>query len=372
MNYPDLFSEIKIAGHRLKNRVAMSPLFVGYARPDGTPSELTLEHYKKIAEGGAGMIVVEIAAVNDDQSKMGRMLKAYEKSHIKPFSRLANVIKERGIVAVQQIVHQGRLNLSKPLAPSVVPIFGIDPVEMTLDDINNAKADYVNSADIVKQAGYDMVELHGGTGYLLAQFLSPRTNLRTDRYGGNPEKRMTFGLEVIDSIKKKLGSDYPIGYRIMADEYIEGGTTIDISAPYSKKLEETGIAYLNVMSGTYESFMLPEILEISAQEGYIIPLAEEIKKQVNIPVMASGRILKPSMAENLISEKNIDIIGIGRGLLSDPQWPIKAKEGRESEINHCINCNSCLVNVQSKEPVVCSQWDDVQTNRIAELYEDDG
>ncbi len=368
MEYAKLFSSIEVSGLKLKNRIGLSPLYVGYQTPGGLPSELTLEHYGAIARGGAGMVIVEASAINLDQTMMGRVLRVYDKEHIEPLKKLASVIHEHGAVAVLQLNHMGRFNFLKPLAPSVVPVFKREPQEMTPEDIAQVQADFANAAGIVKAAGFDMVELHGGTGYLLSEFLSPRTNKRDDKYGGSLDNRMRFGLETLAAVRDKVGNDFPVGYRLLADEYMEDGTTLEDSLPFAKELEAAGAAYINVMGGTYESFALPDVVKAAGEEGHIVKLTAPIKDAVSVPVMGAGKILQPAMAEDILAQGKMDIIGIGRGLLCDPEWPNKVREGRESEIDNCQDCHTCMLRVQAGKPVFCKAWTKERRQRAKEMY----
>ncbi|HYB21931.1 MAG TPA: FAD-dependent oxidoreductase, partial [Thermodesulfobacteriota bacterium] len=189
-----------------------------------------------------------------------------------------------------------------------------------------------------KTAGYDGIELHGAHGYLIAQFMSASSNHRNDWYGGNLQNRMNFPLEIIRGIKKSLGQDYPLSFRISAEEFVEGGRSLEESKQTAQILEEHGIHVLNVSAGTYDS--MPKMIEpMSYDEGWKIYLAEEIKKVVKVPVIGVGVIRTPAIAEKILREGRVDFLALGRALLADPHWPNKAREGRADEINRCISCN---------------------------------
>ncbi|MDY7037509.1 MAG: hypothetical protein SV375_15260 [Thermodesulfobacteriota bacterium] len=201
-----------------------------------------------------------------------------------------------------------------------------------------------------------MVELHGGTGYLLSQFVSPRTNKRSDRYGGSIENRIKFPLEVLKRVKDRVGN-FPVGYRFLADEWLPDGLHGNESIILAKALEENGVAYISAMGGTYESFFLPEIIKKSKKPGYMASLAGAIKKEVRVPVIAAGRISTPAKAESLLKEKTTDLIGLARMLWVDPQWPAKTRKGQERIISKCRSkCDVRMRLIMQGRPAVCPRW----------------
>jgi nucleotide-binding universal stress UspA family protein len=233
--------------------------------------------------------------------------------------------------------------------------------EMTLDEIDSVKDAFGQAAFRAKEAGFDMVELHGATGYLLVQFLSPRSNRRIDRYGGSLENRMRFPLEVVSTVKSYVGDDFPIGYRFLADEWIEGGFGIDEAEVFAGELERAGIAYLSATAGTYESFFLPEIMNKCRQEGYLRPLAKRLKASLSrLPVIIAGRIIGPDLAEVILQEAESDLIGMARSLFCDPYWPNKVLTGNLDQITACKGCRTCLMRAVNNEPVICSRWNKLE------------
>ncbi|MBU0516399.1 MAG: NADH:flavin oxidoreductase, partial [Proteobacteria bacterium] len=212
---------------------------------------------------------------------------------------------------------------------------------------------------------FDLVELHGGTGYLLAQFLSPRTNQRSDEYGGPLENRLRFPREVIAAVRGAVGPEFPIGYRFLADEWLPDGFQVEEAAAAAPGLAEAGLAYLSVMGGTYESFLLPERQEQDQRPGYMIDLAAAVKGAVDIPVITAGRIQEPALAEEVLARGRADLIGLARVLLADPRWPIKAQEGRAQEIVPCEpTCRLCWKRVSQGQPVICSQWPEEKRDAV--------
>jgi NADPH2 dehydrogenase len=388
LKFPLLFEPFKIDSVILKNRITMAPLFTAYAHRDGTVSSLTLEHYKEIAEGGVGMIVVANAVVDQSGSLSKNSLRVDEDSFIPGLSNLSKTIKHEGAAAVLQINHGGRFARGKTLyAPSSVTINDINvggfyktalksldiqqqwavlsevlekrsrrPKEITVADIQEIITAYAKAAVRAKKAGFDMVEIHGGTGYLPVQFLSPHTNKRKDRYGGDLENRMRFALELTKTVKEAVGPEFPVGYRFLADEWLPGGFSLDESKIFAKKLCDHKIAYLSVTGGTYESFSRPEVIEKSHEPGYMVYLAKQIKDVVHVPVITTGRITSPELAEAILSEKKADLIGLARPLFADPQWPQKAREANEKNIVPCKDCGTCFQLIVSDRPALCTQW----------------
>lgn len=373
MMYPHVFSSLSVGGIVLKNRITMAPLYAGYAAEDGGVSPVMLEHYRSVAKGGAAMIVVENTTIDHPAgSGASRMLRTDTDANLQDLSELASVIRAEGVVACIQINHAGRFSIGKSsLAPSAVDTFGKIPQAMSLDDIRHVRGKFVEAAVRVKKAGFDMVELHGGSGYLLSQFVSPRTNRRNDTYGGSLENRMRFPLEVLSEVKAAVG-DLPVGYRFLADEWLPDGLKLEESTQFAKVLSESGIAYISVMGGTYESFTLPEIVARSKTEGYMADLSEAVRKNVAVPVVTAGRIASGKTAEEILATGKADLLGLARVLWADPEWPNKLREGRESDMIHCDpSCNdACMRQVMKAKPAVCMQWPQKKIERYKERFPD--
>jgi 2,4-dienoyl-CoA reductase-like NADH-dependent reductase (Old Yellow Enzyme family)/nucleotide-binding universal stress UspA family protein len=388
-NYPLLFKPFEIPPFQLKNRITMAPLFTMYAQGDGRVSELTLNHYGELARSGVAMIVVANVAVDSGGVLSRHSLRADSDRFIPGLSLLAETIKKENVAAVLQINHGGRFARSdRLLAPSAVPLSDISlggiyrsalksldiqqqwsivseliqyrPERirvMTKSDIRRIMTAYAAAAVRARKAGFDMVEIHGGTGYLPVQFLSPRTNKRTDRYGGDLENRMRFPLELTRAVKDAVGAAVPVGYRFQADEWLPNGFGLDEAKIFAGRLSELPVAYLSVTGGTYESFADKEIMEKSHQPCYMVHLAQGIKRSVAVPVIASGRIVTPDLAETVLREDKADLIGLARPLFADPLWPLKAKAGQPEAITACVDCGTCFQFLISNQPVRCAQWE---------------
>ncbi|BBO69688.1 hypothetical protein DSCA_36180 [Desulfosarcina alkanivorans] len=358
--HPHLFSRITIQGLALKNRITMAPLYLGYAGEGGTVSQMLLAHYRLMARSGVAMVVVENATVDHPTgSGSNRTLRADTDDNLDGLKQLADTIKQAGALACLQINHAGRFAhaTDRPVAPSAVNTFGRMPRALKEDEIERILDKYAAAAARAGAAGFDMVELHGGTGYLPAQFLSPRTNRRTDGYGGSLDNRQRFALNLLARVKAAAGAT-PVGYRFLADEWMPDGFQLEESTQFAARLSQNGIAYISVMGGTYESFSLPEIVKRSEREGYMLDLAAAVRANVDVPVVAAGRLATGAFAERAIAQGKTDLIGLARVLWADPLWPQKVREGRETEILHCNpHCgDACMHMVMKGRPAFCVAW----------------
>jgi 2,4-dienoyl-CoA reductase (NADPH2) len=356
--YDQVFMPYTIGKVALRNRLTMAPLYLGYAGEGGTVSKLFLEHYRLMARSGVALVVVENATIDYGKGRGSpRTLRVDTDDCLEGLAELAAAIQAEGALASLQINHAGRFAaVDHPLAPSPVETFGRVPRALTTEEIRDIVGRFADAALRVKQAGFDMVELHGGTGYLLAQFVSPRTNRRKDAYGGTLEHRQRFVLEVVAAVKEAVG-DFPVGYRFLADEWLPDGLGLEESCRFAATVAAAGVSYLSVMGGTYESFFLPHIMERSRRAGYMVALAAAVRKAVGIPVIAAGRIATGELAHRVIAEGSADLIGLARVLWADPEWPQKVREGREAEIIHCDpECDTCIQLVMKGKVPFCVRW----------------
>lgn len=333
------------------------------------------------------MIVVANVCVDPAGILSKNSLRADHDRFVPGLTKLACAIKKEGAVAVVQLNHGGRFARTKTTyAPSAVAISDINltgfykialksqemeqkwsilsdaldrqsPKEMTENDIIQVIDAYASAALRAKKAGFDMVEIHGATGYLPVQFLSPRTNLRKDQYGGSLKNRMRFPLKLVAAVKSAVGRDFPLGYRFIADEWVPGGFSLDEAKVFAGRLAGLKITYLSVTGGSYEAFLNPDIIEKSAQLCYMVYLAREIRQTVATPIIISGRIITPDLAENILRNNDADLIGLARPLFADPDWPQKARLGNIESINLCNNCATCFKMVVADRPVLCSKFE---------------
>jgi 2,4-dienoyl-CoA reductase-like NADH-dependent reductase (Old Yellow Enzyme family) len=356
-----LFTPLRVQGLTLKNRIIMAPLYLGYANPDGTVSRLTLDHYSEMAGSGAGLIVVEHTMVHPSGIATPNCLRIDNDRYIPGLSELAGVIKDEGALAFLQINHCGRYAFaaSEKWTPSPISVGETITKEMTREQIDQAVQSYAAAAKRVKEAGFDGVEIHGGMAYLIVQFVSPRTNHRTDIYGGSLENRMRFALAVVDAVKVAVGEGFPVGYRFSADEEMPDGLHPKETVVLAQELEKRGVAYLSVMAGSYDAYSRSEYREKEKKEAHMVHYAAEIKRSVpRTPVITAGRIKTPETAEKILREGKADLIGLARVLLADPLWPKKAKGVVKEPIVACDpTCSFCMKRTGSLKPAFCARWD---------------
>ena len=350
-SFPRLFEPGRIGNVALKNRILKAPQHTGLANPDGSITDRMLRYYKDVAQGGAAMVIVEYAWVDNDASQASPcQLGIARMEHIPGLSLLADTIKANGAKVAIQISHAGRqrFTLQQPKAASDVPWPEITaagcpiPVPLTLDEIKEIVKAFGQAARRAQIAGFDMVEIHACHGYLISNFLSPHTNKRDDWYGGPLENRMRFLLDIIKEIKNQAGPDYPICVRLSGTDYEPDGHTIEETIELSTRLEARGVAAIHMSGGNHHT-TIHEVSPMGMSLAHNVWAAEAVKKVVGIPVIASGSINLPDLAESILAEGKGDFIGLGRPLWADPQWPLKAKEGRPEDIRPCIRCNDgCL------------------------------
>jgi len=364
--FKKLFEPGYIGKLRIKNRVVRAPFNTFFAARDGSVTPRLLNHFKEYAKGGSGLIIVEYAYIDQIASQAGlSQLGIYDDSFIPGLSTLARVIKDNGAKACMQFAHCGRQRFiaKYPMtAPSRVPwelLGDIVPTELTIEEIKEIIKAFGNAARISEQAGFDMVEIHGAHGYLITQFLSPYTNTRGDMYGGSLQNRMRFPLEVADIVRRSVSPGFPVSMRFSGTDYMDKlgkpAITIEESKVFARELEKAGMDVLHVSGGIHEAFSY-EAVPMHRPLCFQLHLAEAIKKEVQIPVIASGSITNPQLAEDILKKGQADFISLGRPMVADPWFANKAKEGRPEDIIPCIRCNEgCLVRgVFALRPISCS------------------
>ncbi|MHB8918615.1 MAG: oxidoreductase [Desulfocucumaceae bacterium] len=371
MKFKYLFSPLKIGGLTLENRVVCGPLTTNYAGLDGSVNHRVLAYYHRRAAGGAGLVVVEGTFICPEGKGYVNQIGIHDDRMMPGLERLAGVIKKQGAKASIQIQHCGRRTGSKitglsPLGPSPIPCYeGAEtPREMNEDEIRTAVGQFAAAARRAREAGFDSVDIHAAHGYLPAAFFSPLANRRTDRWGGSFENRCRFLVEVVKAIKKAAGRDFPVSVKFSADEYLEGGVTLQDSVQMARALVESGVDFLQVSAGAPGGKNVSDLssphtfmrtLPMGTAPGCLVYLAEGIKKKVDVPVVAIGRLSDPVLAERVIRENSADMVSLARALLADPEWPNKARMGQVAEIRPCIACNDgCYGRVLKQEEVTCA------------------
>ena len=353
-----LFRSIFIGSIELKNRIFMPAMHLNMCK-NFLVTEQLIEFYRERAKGGVGLISVGYATVDELSGSPGN-IGAHLDEHLPGLTALADAIHDGGAKATVQLNHAGRYNSSfflggrKPVAPSPVPsrLTRETPEELGVQEIQDIVRRFGEAAGRVQKAGFDLVEILAGTGYLISEFLSPLTNKRTDQYGGSLENRMRFGLEIIHEVKSRLGHAYPVLVRLNGNDFMEGGIGPEDLLAFAVALEQAGVDALCVNVGWHEA-QVPQIVS-KVPRGVFAYLARDMKKRVLIPVIASHRINDPKVARLLISENFCDMVAIGRALITDPWFPEKARTGRENEIVHCVACGQgCFDNLFKMKSVEC-------------------
>lgn len=370
--YKKLFTPMNIGKMVVPNRIVMTAMGNHLANTDGSVSEEDIAFYGARAKGGVGLIITECACVNFETGKGNtRQIAVDDDKYIPGLKRLADEVHKYGSVIAVQIYHPGRqgitaVNGNKTMAaPSAKECLAVrQPThEMTKEEIKDTIDRFVKSAKRLKEAGIDAVEIHAAHGYLINQFLSPYTNLRTDEYGGSFENRMRFLDEIIAGIREECGPDYPIIVRFSATEYMDyagqpgEGLQLEDGIKIAKHLEKLGVDALDVSSGIYES-MNTAWEPVGFDQGWKIENVASIKKEVNIPVIGVSVIRDPLYAEQILEEGKLDFVGSARQFFADPDWGNKARNGQEKSIRKCISCLYCMETLMnadlSPEPMACA------------------
>lgn len=357
-HFPNLFKPVRIGDLELPNRIVHVPTDISSSHADGSVSERDIWHHSEIAKGGTGFIIV--GATSPD-GKTGRptvtSLVADGDNYIPGLARLAEAMHRYGARCAVQLQHPGRqaaipryntmstndMVIKVPWSAGHEVVYanaeekGKEARAMTVEEVLDMIELFSEAAWRVQQAGFDAVELHAAHGYLLAQFMSPYTNRRNDRFGGSLENRMRFPLAIIDQIHKKCGKDFPVLVRYSVDEWIPGGRDLEESKIVARMFEEAGVAALDLsqcITETPGAGFDPMYYE----QGWTIYASEAIKKVVNIPVINSHTLRDPEYCEQILAEGKTDLVGLSRQLLADPYWPVKARMGKVREIRKCISC----------------------------------
>ncbi len=354
-----LFEPIRINQLEVKNRIYLPAMHLAMAQNFQVTDQL-VEFYAERARGGAGMITVGYATV-DDLSGNTQNIGAHLDEFIPGLARLAAAINDNGARSAVQLNHAGRYNFSfflngkQPVAPSPIAsrMTKETPRELSRDEIKDIIRYFAEAALRVQKAGFHAVEVLSGTGYLISEFLSPLTNKRQDEYGGSLENRMRFGLEIMQAIRQKVGPAYPVIVRMNGNDFMPGGQGRLELQQYAKALVvQAGVDALCINVGWHEA-RVPQIVT-SVPRGVFAYLARGIKELVSVPVIASHRINDPATAREIISDGMCDMVAMGRSLIADPFLPEKTRSGREDEIVHCIACaQGCFDNLFKLKTVEC-------------------
>jgi len=353
----NLFTPITVGELRLKNRIVMPAMHLNYT-PEGEVTDRLIAFYEERAKGGVALIIAG-GCIIDEYSGGRSMVDISDDRFIPGLKRLTDTVHKSGAMIAAQLYHAGRYAHSfligrQAIAPSALAsrFTKEEPREMTKDDITYVIENFAKAAKRTKDAGFDAVEILGGAGYLISQFLSPVTNKRDDEYGGNLENRMRFGIEVADAVRNAVGNAFTVLIRLAGNDFMPGSNTNKETRVFAKELEKHGIDAFNITGGWHET-RVPQLPMEVPRAGFAY-LAQGVKQATSKPVIASNRIHNPIIADRLISQGSTDLVGLARELIADPYLPDKAKQGRLDEIIPCIGCNQgCFDSILALKPVEC-------------------
>ena len=344
--YKNLFEPIEINGLTLENRLVMTPMGTNFGEQNGEMSFLHMDYYERRAQGGYGLLIVENACVKYPEGSNGTtQLRIDADNYIPRLYKLCETIHQYGTKIAIQLNHAGasavesRIGM-QPVSASNLPNKegGAIPRKLSVEEIYSIADDYATSAKRAQTIGFDAIEIHAGHSYLISQFLSPLTNNRTDEFGGNIENRARFAKIIVEKVRKVVGSHFPIIIRISADEFLDGGNTLEDSIELLKYFVKE-VDMIDVSAGLSDSIH-KQIDASYYPDGWRRYMARAIKEAFpDKIIMTSGNIRNPQSACEILENQDADLIGMGRQTIADPSWPHKVKTGKINEIRQCISCN---------------------------------
>lgn len=340
-SYPHLFSPGRIGSVEIRNRIVQLPMGSGMIEHGRiTPADLTF--LEERAVGGVGLVITGAAAVHETtQFPIRVLLEAWDEGNVGNMRERVEAIQNHGAKTFSQLIHLGRespggMGAFAPMGPSAIasPRSTDLPHEMTVEEIHMIVDAFARSAANCKEAGYDGIEISGGHGYLVAQFLSTASNRRLDAYRGDTtDGRIRFLVEIVEAIRSKCGEDYPVGVRLSAEEQTPDGLTLEDTLEIVDGLQRIApLDYFSITTGMRGAY----VKDSSWNEGFALGLAEAVKQGVDVPVIAAGRIRQPELGERALAAGQADFIGLGRALIADANWVDKARSDRSPEIRPCI------------------------------------
>lgn len=350
-----LFTPTQLGSLTVKNRLVRSATGEGMAELDGSITDDMVAFYRRLAEGGAGLIISGHTYVHPLGKASPGMAGLYRDEQIPMHRKLTDAVHQVGGAIALQINHAGRqtsparIGRQTPLAPSALGAPGAKfvPKEMTEEDIEEAIHSFADAARRAVEAGYDAIQIHSAHGYLISEFNSPYANQRTDKWGGSPENRRRFLLEVYRRVRAAVGDDVPVFVKLNGEDFIEGGLTPEGSAEIAKALEAEGIDAIEVSAGfaeTADLIVRKDILE-SDQEAYLLPLARNIRDAVSVPVMVVGGLRSREVMERMLSEEGMTFLSLSRPFIRQPDLANKLKSGEIDRVT-CVSCGRCTRNDQ--------------------------
>lgn len=345
MKFHVLLSPIKIGTMEVKNRFVVPPMATGLALPNGNPTEGHITYWAARAKGGYGLLIVEATAIDPlGKGSPWDEPGIWDDKFIPAWKKVTDEVHKYETKIAIQLHHAGRQTThdkieGQPVAPSPIPcpVEREMPRELTTEEVYDLIEKFGDAARRAREAGFDAVEVHGAHGYLIAQFMSPYSNKRIDEFGGDFMSRMRFPVQIIKNIRRKVGNGYPVIFRISGDEVVPGGRDINDSRLVARVMEEAGVDAIHVSCGVYATTQYI-IAPAAVPPGFNVYAAGEIKRAVNIPVIAVGRINEPLLAEDILESGKADLVALGRESLADPELPNKVAAGLTEEISPCIGC----------------------------------
>ncbi|MBM5810549.1 MAG: mycofactocin system FadH/OYE family oxidoreductase 2 [Gammaproteobacteria bacterium] len=365
--YSMLFSPVEIGPVAVRNRIYHAPVTTNFVdRETGFPGDSMVDYYVERAKGGVGLIIqgaVDVAPESDFWPVPHTRM--HDEAIVPHLRRITAGVHQHGARIFIEIFHIGQASNTRTHgapahAPSGIPslVAGATPKCMEREDIEGAVRSFGLAVTHAVAAGYDGVELHATHGYLLEEFLSPFYNKRSDEYGGTLENRMRFLLQVIDCCREAAGQRIALGIRLVGDELLPGGLTLEDTTRIAARIAESGkIDFVDVDIGSHQNYHVT-MSPMYGAPGFNLPCAAAIREAVDpLPVLcAPGRLVDPGAAERILRDGHADLIGLGRTLISDPQWPLKVREGRPDDIRQCVFCNQYTMgNLYKGLPVSCIQ-----------------
>ncbi|HAS20143.1 MAG TPA: 2,4-dienoyl-CoA reductase [Lachnospiraceae bacterium] len=344
-NYPHIFEPFTVRRMTMRNRIVMTPMGTNYGEQTGEMSFLHIHYYVQRAKGGTGLLIVENASVDSPEGSNGTTQLRIDKDNYMPrLYKLCDEVHKHGACIAIQINHAGASAMSsrtgmQPVSASNIPskAGGEIPRPLEKEEIYRIVKKYGEAAKRAQACGFDAVEIHCGHSYLISQFLSPTTNKRTDEFGGSSENRARFAKLVIEEVRKQVGPFFPIFVRISADEFVEGGNTLEDTLEYLQYIQEE-VDVFDVSAGLNASIQF-QIDANYLPDGWRSYMARAVKEKYGKPCMTMGNIRDPKRAEEILASGDADLIGMGRGLIADPEWVNKVRFGHEDDLRKCISCN---------------------------------
>ena len=343
--FPKLFSPLVVGGLTMKNRIISAPMTYPILTSDGCLTPEAAAFYELRAKGGAAVVTVSELIVDGKMGKYYPVQVTMDAPNAKDsLAVAARVVRRHGAIASMELSHGGQFALTDGPSWGPVDVFtdGVMTTrKMTQAVIDGVLEQYAKAAALCKDAGFEMLLIHAGHGWLLEQFLSPSTNNRDDKYGGSLNNRARFAIEVIDAVRSAVGTGFPLELRMSAEEYLEDGYSFEDAIAFAKLIDGK-VDLLQVSTGSHKGSFDKTHPSMFHERGVNVHYAEEIRKHVNIPVSTIGALNEPQMLEDIIVSGKADAVVMGRALLADPYLPRKALEGRDNEIVRCCRCFTCM------------------------------